>query len=76
MNEREFLLTLQDRAREQERAMQAVPFPKIFRFTIEWLSHHPWRFLIPLAFLVSLFFRGVLGPEYTDFILRLFRGIV
>jgi hypothetical protein len=76
MNEREFLLTLQDRAREQERAMQAVPFPKVFKFAIEWLSHHPWRFLIPLAFLVSLLLRGVLGYGYTDFILRLFRGVL
>lgn len=76
MNEREFLLTLQDRAREQERAMKAVPFPKVFRFVIEWLSHHPWRFLIPLAFVVSLILRGILGSEYTEFILRLFRGVL
>lgn len=76
MNEREFLLKLQDRAREQEQAMKAVPFPRFFHFVIEWLSHHPWRFLIPLAFLVSLLFRGVFGPEYTDFILKLFRGII
>ena len=75
MNEREFLLTLQDRAREQERAMKAVPFPRIFAFVIEWLSHHPWRFLIPLAFLISLILRGIVGTNYTDYILRLFRGI-
>ena len=30
MNEREFLYLLQERAREQKRAMDAVPFPKIF----------------------------------------------
>lgn len=76
MNEREFLLTLQDRAREQERAMKAVPFPKVFSFVIEWLSNHPWRFLIPLAFLISLLLRGIIGPEYTESILRLFRGIL
>lgn len=76
MNEREFLLTLQDKAREQERAMKAVPFPKVFHFVIEWLSYHPWRFLIPLAFLVSLLLRSIFGTNYTDFILRLFRGIL
>ena len=76
MNEREFILTLQERAREQEQAMHAAPFPKVFRFVIEWLSHHPWRFLIPLAFVVSLILRGILGSSYTDFILRLFRGVL
>ena len=73
MNEREFLYLLQERAREQERAMKSVPFPKFFAFIVEWLSHHPWRFLIPLAFIVSLIFRGIFGGHYTDFILRLFR---
>ena len=76
MNEREFLLKLQNRAREQEQAMKSVPFPNVFRFVVEWLSYHPWRFLIPLAFLVSLLFRAVIGTSYTDFILRLFRGII
>jgi hypothetical protein len=76
MNEREFLYLLQERAREQERAMKAVPFPKIFAFIAQWLSVHPWRFLIPLAFIISLIFRGFLGSNYTDFILRLFREII
>jgi hypothetical protein len=75
MNERDFLLTLQKRAQEQERAMKAVPFPKVYAFIIEWLSHHPWRFLIPLAFLVSFLLRAVIGRGYTEFILRLFRGL-
>ena len=73
MNENEFLYLLQERAREQERAMKSVPFPKVFAFVVGWLSHHPWRFLIPLAFIVSLIFRGAFGNQYTDFILRLFR---
>lgn len=76
MNEREFLYLLQERARQQERAMKEVPFPKVFAFVVQWLSYHPWRFLIPLAFIVSLIFRGVLGPAYTDFILRLFRDLI
>jgi hypothetical protein len=73
MNEREFLLQLQKRAHEQKRTMDTVPFPKFFSFVIEWLSVHPWRYLIPLAFLLSFILRAVLGEHYTDFILRLFR---
>jgi len=76
MKESEFLYLLQERAREQERAIKAVPFPKVFLFVTEWLSHHPWRYLIPLAFLISLLFRGILGERYTDFILGLFKNII
>ena len=75
MNEHDFLVTLQKRASEQEHAMKAVPFPKVFTFIVEWLSHHPWRYLIPLAFLISLLFRGLFGTEYTDGILLLFKGL-
>jgi hypothetical protein len=72
MNEREFLSLLQERAREQKRTMHTVPFPKVFAFVIEWLSVHPWRYLIPLSFLISFILRWVIGPSYTDFILGLF----
>lgn len=72
MNEREFLHKLQERAREQEKAITTIPF---FAFVARWLSIHPWRYLIPLAFFVSLIFRGILGSDYTDFILRLFKGL-
>ncbi len=73
MNEREFLLQLQKRAREQKRTMEAVPFPTVFSFVVEWLSVHPWRYLIPLAFLISFLLRGIIGESYIDFILRLFK---
>lgn len=73
MNERDFLLQLQKRAREQKQTMEAVPFPKFFSFVVEWLSVHPWRYLIPLAFLISFLLRGAIGEAYTNFILRLFR---
>jgi hypothetical protein len=72
MNERKFILQLQERAREQELAISKIPF---FSFVAKWLNVHPWRYLIPLAFLVSLIFRGILGSSYTDFILRLFKGL-
>ena len=76
MNEREFIYLLSEKAREQERAMKAVPFPKIFSFVAQWLSVHPWRFLIPLAFILTLLFRLILGGHYTDFILWIFREFV
>jgi hypothetical protein len=75
MQERDFVQLLQERAREQKRAMDQVPFPKFYAFVIEWLSVHPWRYLIPLAFIVSLILRGVIGHAYTDSVLGLFRGI-
>lgn len=75
MKENDFIQLLQQRAQTQKKAMEAIPFPKFFAFTIEWLSVHPWRFLIPLAFLVSLILRGIIGHVYTDFVLALFRGI-
>ena len=74
MNEREFLYILTERAREQERAMKTVPFPKVFAFVVTWLSHHPWRYLIPLAFFLTFLLRALFGTSYTDFILKLFHA--
>ncbi|HVA96074.1 MAG TPA: hypothetical protein VND99_00300 [Candidatus Acidoferrales bacterium] len=75
MKERDFVQLLQERAREQKKAMDQVPFPKFFAFAIVWLSDHPWRYLIPLAFIISLVLRGIIGHEYTNFVLGLFRGL-
>jgi len=75
MQERDFVQLLQERAREQKKAIEQVPFPKFFAFAIVWLSDHPWRYLIPLAFIVSLVLRGIIGYEYTNFVLALFRGL-
>lgn len=71
MNEREFLQKLQAKAAEQEQAMHTIPF---FAFVAKWLSVHPWRYLIPLAFLLTLLLRGFFGSHYTDAILWLFRA--
>lgn len=76
MKEREFVQLLQKRASEQKKELDAVPFPKLFGFVLVWLSDHPWRFLIPLAFIVSLILRGVIGQEYTNFILWIFRNSI
>ncbi len=71
MNEREFILKLQERAREQEQAIAKIPF---FSFVVKWLSVHPWRYLIPLAFILTLLLRFIFGSAYTDNILYLFRA--
>lgn len=73
MNEAEFILKLQERAKEQEKIVRDMPLSKAFGAISLWLGHHPWRILVPLAFLITLLFRGVMGPRYTDDVLLLFR---
>ena len=72
MNEREFLLELQTRAREQHKVMNDMPFPRFFTLVSEWLGNHPWRFLIPLAFLLTIIFRVIFGQAYDNLILDIF----
>ncbi len=74
MNEREFIQTLQFRANEQEKILRGMLFPKVFSFVSFWLGEHPWRFLIPLAFVLSLIFHLGLGRSYDDVILKIFGG--
>jgi hypothetical protein len=75
MNEREFLLELQSRAREQQKVMNDMPFPHVFSLVSEWLGNHPWRFLIPFAFLLTIIFRLLFGQSYDSFILDIFGRI-
>jgi len=75
MDEREFIHKLQRRAKEQETLMHGVPAPSLFFKISLWLGRHPWRLLIPLAFLISLLFRNIFGPSYIDLILLIFRKI-
>ncbi len=74
MNEREFLHKLQDRAFEQERIMKGMVMPTVFTTVSVWLGNHPWRILIPLAFLLSIIFHVSFGKGYDDIILRIFGG--
>ena len=73
MNESEFILKLQERARQQEKIVRDMPFAKVFSTVSLWLGHHPWRILVPLAFLITLILRGLMGPRYTDDVLLVFR---
>ena len=73
MNEAEFILKLQKRAREQEKIVRDMPFANVFSAVSLWLGHHPWRIIVPLAFLITLLLRGTFGGRYTDDVLLLFR---
>lgn len=75
MDERKFIEKLQARAQEQEQLVRTVPFPGFFGFVARWFSYHPWRFLIPLSFIISILLRLVFGPGYTTFILAIIRWL-
>lgn len=74
MDERDFLELLEKRAQEQERLIKQMPLQRVFLTASLWLGSHPWRFLIPLALLLSLLFRLALGHRYYDLILKIFGG--
>lgn len=74
MNEHDFLSQLERRAQEHERLLQGVPYKNMFLTLSLWLGEHPWRLLIPLAILLTLLFRLLLGIRYYELILKLFGG--
>lgn len=73
MKEHDFLLELQKRAKEQEKIIKDMPMPKVFSAASLWLGVHPWRFIIPMSFLISILLRAVLGESYTNFVLSIFK---
>lgn len=72
MNEHKFIKTLQDRANEQEKLIRTMPLPKVFFSVSFWFGDHPWRILLPVAFIITSIFRITLGRPYDDFILKIF----
>ncbi|HLD01588.1 MAG TPA: hypothetical protein VJC10_01810 [Patescibacteria group bacterium] len=75
MNEHEFLSKLKQRAEEQQQMMQKMPTPAAFYTLVFWLGEHPWRILIPVAVLLTVFFRVLLGKQYYEGILWIFGGL-
>ena len=75
MNEQQFIKKLQERAHEQEKVIRGAPFPKLFTSISFWLGNHPWRILIPLAFMLTLIFHYTLGKGYDELILKIFGKI-
>jgi len=74
MNEHDFIEKLQERAKEQERIVKGMVMPKVFLTVSSWFGNHPWRLLIPFAFLLSLVFHFSFGIHYDNLILRIFGG--
>ncbi len=72
MNEREFLLQLQERAGEQEKLMRGMLLPKVFLSVSLWLGDHPLRLIIPIAIALTLIFHNMIGQNYDNFILKIF----
>lgn len=72
MNEREFIKTLRERAKEQEKLITSMPLPRIFSSISLWFGNHPWRILVPLAFILTIVFRVIFGKSYENFILIIF----
>ena len=72
MNEHEFIKTLEERAKEQEKLIRGMVLPKVFTTISFWLGNHPWRILIPLAIIITLILHGVFGKRYDEFILKIF----
>jgi hypothetical protein len=75
MNEQLFLKKLEERAQEQEKIIKGMFFPKLFTSVSFWLGNHPWRILIPLAFIFTLIFHYSFGARYDEFILKIFGKI-
>lgn len=74
MDERDFLRKLEVRAHEQEQLIKQMPLQRVFVISSLWLGRHPWRILIPIAFLLTLLFRSVLGSRYYELVLAIFGG--
>lgn len=73
-SEHEFLRKLEKRAEEQEHLLSRMPYQKVFIQTSFWLGQHPWRILIPIAFILTLLFRFTLGYRYYELVLKMFGG--
>jgi len=74
MNERDFLRKLEERASEQEKFIKQMPLRNVFVTSSLWLGEHPWRFMIPFAFLVTAVLRSLLGHRYYELVLAIFGG--
>ena len=72
MNEGEFLRTLEERAKEQEKIIKGMFLPQIFTLVSFWFGTHPWKFIIPMSIILTLIFHFTLGKAYDDFILKIF----
>lgn len=72
--ESSFIKQLEAKAEEQQRLVQTELIPDWARGLGGWLAVNPWRVLVPMAAILYVLFRFVMGVGYRDFVLGLFGG--
>lgn len=73
-SERKFIEELEAKARSQQKLVQTELIPAWARGVGGWLAVNPWRALVPMACILYLILRFVMGTQYRDFVLGLFGG--
>lgn len=69
-----FLEKLEAIAQEQRKLSGTEIMPRWAVGIGEWLVVHPWRVLVPLAGILYIVFRMILGTGFRELILALFGG--
>lgn len=72
--ERDFLLALEEKAKENQLLIKTEMIPGWAKGVGDWLATNPWRVLIPVAGMSYLAIRMIYGLEFREFILGLFGG--
>lgn len=69
-----FIQQLEDKAREQQMIVQTELIPDWAKGLGGWLAVNPWRVLVPMAVVLYVLLRVMVGVGYRDFVLGLFGG--
>lgn len=75
MKERDFILELEKRAKEEETLIKRMSMSKTFVYLSLWFGKHPWRIIIPFSILLTIIFRLIFGKTYFELILWIFGGL-
>lgn len=74
MEKNNILIKLEQRVKEQQ-IVQTVPFKNLFLFLSQLLGENPWRIIIPISLLITLFLQLVFGKVFDEIILTIFGGL-
>lgn len=74
MKESSFITELEKRAESQRKLVNTEIIPDWARGMGAWLATNPWRVVVPVAVIVYVVARLIVGVEYREFILGLFGG--
>ncbi len=74
MKESSFITELEKRAESQRKLVNTEIIPDWARGMGDWLATNPWRVVVPVAVIVYVVVRLIVGVEYREFILGLFGG--